>query len=77
MLFLALANVMLSYYMAIGRRSFLYVLIACSVLQIGLIAVWHGSPGAIVQVVVAVMFMLLVGMSVPLLPRFGGGGLVA
>lgn len=62
MLLLALANVLMYYFLALGRMSFVAVLLCCCGLQIAFIMIWHGSITQVVAVMVAVMAALLGGL---------------
>ncbi len=63
MLFLEAAGVLMSYFMALGRMTFVPILFACWILQILLFMVWHGSIAQMAMVMVAVMATLLAGLT--------------
>jgi len=62
MLFQALANVLIYYFLSLGKMTFVPILLACCVLQAILIAVWHQNVTQLVAAMVAVMALLLVGL---------------
>jgi len=62
MFFLEVASVLMSYFMALGRMTFVPILFACWVLQLVLFMVWHGSIAQMATVMVVVMATLLAGM---------------
>jgi hypothetical protein len=63
MLLLALANVLMYYFLSLGQMAFVPILLICCGLQAALIMVWHGSIAQIVAVMVAVMATLLCGIA--------------
>jgi len=62
MLLLEAASVLMGYFMALGRMSFVPILVVCWGLQVALFAVWHGSIAQMVAVMVVVMAVLLAGL---------------
>jgi O-antigen/teichoic acid export membrane protein len=63
MLLLALANVLMYYFLSLGQMAFVPILLICCGLQAALIMVWHASIAQIVAVMVAVMATLLCGVA--------------
>lgn len=62
MLLLAIANVLIYYYLSLGQMAFVPILLLCCGLEVALITVWHGSIEHIVTAVVVAMTALLCGV---------------
>lgn len=62
MFFLSLANVLIYYFLSLGRMAFVSILLACCVLQALLITRWHQNIAQMVYVMVVVMGVLLAGL---------------
>lgn len=64
MMFLASSNVLIGYFLALGRMAFVPWLLACCALQAVLLSLRHGSIAQMVTVMVTVMAALLAGLVV-------------
>lgn len=64
MLLLALANVIMYYYLSLGEMTFVPFLLACCVLQAVLILIWHGSIAQVVAMMVVTMAVLFSGLAI-------------
>lgn len=62
MLLLALANVLIYYFLSVGRMAFVPILLACGALQAGLIVARHATIAQIVSMMVVTMAVLLGGL---------------
>jgi len=63
MLFLALSNVLITYFLSLARMAFVPFLLLCCALQAALILVWHGSIAQVVAAVTVVMAVLFCGLA--------------
>jgi hypothetical protein len=68
MLLLAVAGILMVYFLAVGNRTFVLILVFCCVLQAALIVVRHSTASQLVQAVVTanavLVIMLLVMVAV-------------
>jgi len=62
MLFLEIASVFVTYFLALGWMSFVPMLFACWVVQVVLLVLWHKNIAQMVTVMVVVMATLLCGI---------------
>lgn len=62
MLLFAMANVLLYYFLSLGRMSFVPILLFTCGLQAGLISVWHANISQVVDAVAISMAFLLCGL---------------
>ena len=63
MLFFALSSALIQYFLALGRRAFLWPVLACCLLQAGALWAWHAGVGQILLVMVISMGMLLLSLT--------------
>lgn len=76
MMCLAASNILIGYYLALGRMAFVPILLACCGLQAVLLVAMHGSVARMVMDMVVTMAVLLCGMVilyVVQVARTGGG----
>ncbi len=72
MLLLALANVLMYYFLSLGRMAFVPVLLLCCALQAITIIIWHSTITQVVTIMIAVTGLLLCGLVVILVMQETG-----